>query len=608
MNKNLKISILWVLLLYTLYMGFKAIFPSKNQMPADLVEQTVDYVERSSKTTYDLMAINNVEQSLLDKYEFHIAIDLSASVNRDYSQNAKDNILIGLVRQIKDKFIDKGLTVKTYFFGTDIAELKPEDVANFSKDKLNEYRKIQFPFNGGKQSLENLTNIVLALQKVIDNADKDDKKEKFIVFITDDILSSAYSANLNQECDAIRKTAKNIGNTSFILYKYPGADKGIRDFIQNNFSDLFVQKNVKLENIAKELVENLQLSMYAHDLTTVSGNEYDDKISCIGKDESYKQSNATVANSRFRAEFLGKGDTDVKKIRMYPQEDITWLNFKFVNEYNYFPVKIKLKNISFCSDSTISIQLEDNVKVSANHFFSSSNFILAPKQTEIFSIPVKIQYKNNFAKSLILPFLKENLDDYLKIEYELEFLGNDDAIYSSIFNNINSETKNQFSFKDKKLSFSGKQVNQLEIKNANGNAENLLIKTYSPSIWSFGVWLIIVLFYWYFAIARTKPTLNDWIIKKNNTKANVKGLKLLRISGDNGDPQGDVVIKASAYKISLNPLKQPKDSIKVNFKYGGDKIDNTGEETGEAYQGQVTLHSGKTIKAKIYDEITLEIC
>jgi hypothetical protein len=607
MNKNVKISVLWILAIYTLYVGFKVFFPSKNQMPADLVEQTVDYVDRSSNSSYDLMTIENVEQSLLDKYEFHIAIDLSASVNNNLTKDRKDEILINLIGQIRDKFIDKGLAVKTYFFGTNIVEIKQEDVSNFSKDKLNEYKKIQFPVNGGNLSLESLTNIVLALQKVLDNADRDDKKEKFIIFITDDILSPNYSANLSQECDAIRKTAKNTGNTSFILYKYPGADKGIGNFIQNNFSDLFEQKNVKLENIAKELVANLQLSMYAHDLTTVSGNEYDNKIPCIEKDKNYKLCNATVANSRFRAEFLGKGDENVKKIELYPQEDITWLNFKFLNEYNYFPIKVKLKNISFCSDSTLSIQLEDNVKTDATHFFTPSNFILAPKQTKIFSIPVKIQYKNNFLKSLISPFSKENIADYLKIEYELEFLGNNEIVYANIFKTINSEMKNQFAYKNKKMTFTGKQANQLEITKASGGKENLLAKTYSPSMGSLAIWLIILFFYAYIAILNAKPTLKNWIITRNGESRTFNDLKLLRIPGDYGDPQGDVVVKASAYRISLNPFKQPKDSIKVNFKYGGDRIDNNGTETGEAYRGVVTLHSGQSIKAKIYDDITLEI-
>lgn len=607
MNKNIRVLIYWIFAIYTIYVGYKVLFPSKNQKPIELIEKTVSDISKGTNSTYQVKNIYNIDRSLLDKYEFYIAIDLSKSVNAKLRQEKKDEILIDLISKIKSNFINKGLNVKTYFFGTGIIEVKHDDVMNFSLDKLNEYKTVKFSVKGNNYQLEKSTDIISALQTIIGDNVSNDKKEKFIIFITDDIYTSFNnSVNIQKSCSMIYNVANEMNNTSFILYKYPGigGKHTTPNLIQNYFEGIFERKSVRLENIAKELVSNLQLSMYIHDLTTIRGSMPNDDIPYI-KDANYKKNNSTIYNSRFRAEFLGKGNDDgTREIELYPKEGITYFNFKFINDYNYFPIKIKLKGVDFLNDSLSTIDLKKEIKIDNSKYLTVNNFILEPNESKIWTIPVNIKYNNSFFKNILLQ--KESLD-FLKIDYELEFLGKNEELYSSLYKNINKKPSHKFYIENKVLHYRGNQISQLQSTLITGEKENLLIKTFPPSFLTLIIWLLTTIIYLFLAILIRKPTINNWTIAKNEKKIKVKGQKILRMLGDYEDPQGDVIIKAYKYRISFNPFKrQPKDILLINFKYGADKINNKGEIIG-VYKGIVRLNSKNRIHAQIYDDIELKI-
>jgi len=610
--KRIKVLIFWVFLVATALTGWKVIFPKKNKLPEKLFVKTKKETTESLEQTLDYKDIKDIDaQELNGRYEFNIVIDLSLSVAPAGQRRAenRDNFYVELIRQIRDNYLIPGFRVKAYFFGTETVEIQTEDIIDFSLEKLKYYK--EYRSENSPDKLQNYTDILGAFEVGLRELEygKDPEKESFLIMITDDIHDLPGPGKTTPDPERqqqLKRELDQLIHTTCILYKYEGGPSAgsVLNYLTDHFAGVFHEEKVSFRDIAGRLVTNLKYDLYFYDLTTLrSGRNLVDKDTVhlsVENNRKYKIQEHTLVSSNFRAELLGKS-TDRKKtvpVRLYPREEMTYLTFRFVNESRLFPMRVTLTDIDLF-DEEITIEPEELES------WYLSEFILQPGDEELWVMPVKATYKNSFGKSFF-PFRADRALPYLQLSYQLEYQVNDKELHHYLRQELASV--GGYSLDGEKILYQGQQITFLT-RNQKSGKEALILQAFSPTFVTLLVWVILTvcMYVFLFRIFLCRPTLTGWNIIRQGEVLPTRGRQMVSVEGDYNDVDGDVIITAEKYRVHLLPfLRQPKDTIVVDFRYGAEVWYDDNEEE-EYVEGTVRFYSYNTCRAEIFENIDLRI-
>jgi len=607
--KRVKVFLFWIAFLWACMSVWSWMFPGNNEIPEELIERTRKEVGESLESPFEFVPAADLgDGGMYDKYAFNIVIDLSLSTSPDGRRaENRDRFYVELIRSIYDSYVRAGFDVRTYFFGTSLVQVDAMDLATFSLDKLKYYKGYDADDDGYR--LDAYTDILSALEMVVQEMEQpeDDGKEKYLILISDDIHDTPGGTRVEPaRLQALRRRAQQLENTSFVFYRYEGgASSGsIRNYVRNNLAGLFTEEPVEFRNIAGKLVANIRNDMYYHDLVTLKGEPFVVGDSCalpgsLSPVGEYRKSNGTLSCSRFRAEFVGAAThsdrTASAPLSLYPDEGVTYFNFKFVNDYDFFPIKVHITGISLPENPEVQMALAD-IKD-----FHSTVFVLAPESEVLWTLPVEVSYKAPWYKGF--RGASEWVDE-LYLSYELEFPDPGKSVSDYLSNRLG--TNPRFSMNDRKLYYKGEQLSFLAEKNIAGVRERLLVKRF-PTHFARPLSALALLTLCLLWTKSGKPKLTGWQVIREGKTLRTAGVSQLSVVGDYNDSNGDVVITATRYVVNWNPFrKQPRDGITLYFRYPVSVLNEDDEVLGLRKQ-KVYLAPNKRYRIMMFDNITLQI-
>ena len=616
--KLVKVFIVWGLFLWALYGFYSAYTTNGGVSLSGAQRELMNSYEEKYKDSHNspgnlaAIPIEQIDAQTLNQHQLYIVMDLSVSVNAQYTQKQKDKIITDIVNKIKTDFVNRGFNTNLYFFGATTEKIEAQDIANFSDAALQKYKT---------RVNENVTDIVTTLFQInneIRNGNKEKNKENLVVVITDDVHStqSKIAPQTIEELKTDFDSTTKDNSASFYLLKYSGQPSQKTDtinFITNNLGEFFKKTEIGLDKVSREITDQVHNRMYLHDLTAplVGASFFSGQNLCLREGITYYNYENEIFAGRLVIRYLGSA-TDAgqpaEKLKIYSNQNLIYCNFNVENKYGYFPVRLNINEISVCGDESVNLKIDtsDNLKV--------QDIILKPNESITISVPLRVTYKSSSMNKWInqvQPFFAfgENMNS-INLAYNYEILSGKTILENKDFitdlKSGKNSTKNLFEIKEDKILVNGNQISELNKTNA-GSEAALLQKSYSTSWLASVFWLALCLFLgWYFT--KSKPSLNGWKIEKDGQGfiGKTSHNKPFRIGGGYEDPQGDVVITPFKYVISFFNLVQPKDIIEINFKYGAEIIDSNGE-VKEGKQGRVYLRANENIQARIYEDIDLNV-